>query len=116
MLRVDLASGVVSRSRMARQTLPPPMAWLADGGTWPDGPFRPDVPDHVVAAGMFVSRVHAARESAGLSINGLAAHAGLDKGTMSKVLAGKHLPDFRTIFLLEQALNTPLWVSGNITR
>lgn len=43
------------------------------------------------------------------SIRSIADIAGLDEGTIRKLLAGTRWPDLRTIVLLEQAVGTQLW-------
>ncbi len=50
----------------------PPVTYLAEGGTWPDGPFGPDAPVLTVATARYTTSVRAELERRGWSIARLA--------------------------------------------
>lgn len=56
----------------------------------------------VVATKVFI-------EQSGRSANSFADDAGIDRGTLSRVLAGHNLPDLRTLYALETTVGRTLW-------
>lgn len=57
--------------------------------------------------------VNLRRSMGGASIRSTADIAGVDEGTIRKLLSGARWPDLRTIVLLEQAVGTPLWPANS---
>ena len=94
---------------MGRRPKPPPVDYLTDDGTWPDGPFAPDAPPYVDALAALVIRLDAEIQRRGWSQRQLARHTGANLNTVNYVLAGKVIPDTATLALLETGLGVRLW-------
>ena len=94
---------------MSRQRKPPPTQWLVADGTWPDGPFRPDTPGYVRTAAGVAARINAHLRTHAMTAAAFAAAAGIDPGTLSRVLSGSNLPDLHTLHAVELAAGTALW-------
>lgn len=92
---------------MAARKYAPPRTWVADGGSWPDGPLVADAPPYAVVT----SRVVAAYRKAatGRTLRSVAADAGIDATALGRMLSGETVPDVHTVAVLEAALDTPLW-------
>lgn len=87
----------------------PPNSWLTRGGEWPTGPFRPNAPDYAVAVACLVQTCDMAILQTGESLRGVARLAGIDAGSLSRMMNGQTVPDMGTVVALETALNTDLW-------
>jgi transcriptional regulator with XRE-family HTH domain len=70
-------------------------------------------PAHVQTAALLGQRLVVAMKDDGRSARQLAYAAGLDPGTLSRILAGHAIPDLGTLAALEHALNTDLWPGLN---
>jgi len=72
--------------------------------SWPDAKSS----DHAGEIARLLAR--ALQEALGdRSVRSVAAAAGLDEGTLRRVLSGEGWPDVRTVALLEHALQKPLY-------
>ena len=100
---------VLSQSSMASRRYLPPIEWLTDDGSWPDGPFAADVPSYAVTTAALVERLQSCIDERGLSLRAVAVPAGMDPTSLSRLLTGKVVPDLGTIAGLEQALDVDLW-------
>lgn len=94
---------------MGRRPKPPPVDYLADGGTWPEGPFTPDAPTYVAPLAELAVRLRAETTRRGWSQQALADHTGANLNTVNYVLLGKVIPDTATLALLETRLGVRLW-------
>jgi ribosome-binding protein aMBF1 (putative translation factor) len=88
---------------VARQ-YPPPATYLAEGGTWPDGPFGPDAPVLTVAAAQYTAAVRAELERRGWSIARLARETGMTASWTSRMLRGLAWADMDAVVRIEQVL------------
>ncbi|KQZ23914.1 hypothetical protein ASD43_05770 [Microbacterium sp. Root553] len=71
---------------------------------WPDGPSSSPAGE---AARRFALKL---REAIGQrSVRSVARDAGVDEGTIRKILSGQSWADFHTIWSLEPTLDTPLY-------
>jgi DNA-binding phage protein len=95
--------GVVPRSYVA------PNSWLVDGGNWPEGPFRLDTPEYAIAVSRLVQACNVAMLQTGDSLRGVARNAGIDTGSLSRLMSGQTVPDLGTVVALESAMDTDLW-------
>lgn len=80
----------------------PSPASLTD--SWPEAPSTDVAGEN---ARLFAITLRLAID--GRSIRSIADAAGLDEGTIRKILSGSSWPDLRTITLLENALRQALW-------
>ena len=88
---------------MTRQPSPP-ATYLAEGGTWPGGPFGPDAPVLTAAAAQYTASVRAALERRGWSIARLARETGMTASWASRMLRGLAWPDLDAVVRIEQVL------------
>ena len=72
--------------------------------SWPDAPSSDPAGE---VARRFVVNLRSAM--GGRSVRAVARDAGLDEGTLRRVLAGAAWPDLHTIALLEEAIGTRLY-------
>lgn len=86
-----------------------PVEFTARGGRWPAGPWRSETPAYARVTAALVSRLQ--DELGARSIRDLARDAGVGHATLSRLLAGKVVPDLATIAALEDALRADLWPS-----
>ncbi len=84
-----------------------PVEFTARGGRWPDGPWRSDTPAYAKVTAALVARLR--DELGARPIRDLARDAGIGHATLSRLLAGKVVPDLATIAALEDALDVDLW-------
>ena len=89
--------------------LGPPNGYLARGGTWPDGPFRKDVPDTVLVAAEIARRLRTAVHDAGLNVSQAADGLGIARSTYYDLLNGTTFPDLHTLVSAEAFLGVSLW-------
>lgn len=94
---------------MASRSYLPPASFVSDTGTWPCGPFRDDAPPYATVTAALVARVSSLMDQGRLSLRAVAAPAGIDPTSLSRLLTGKVVPDLATIANLERALDTDLW-------
>ncbi|WP_372968413.1 multiprotein-bridging factor 1 family protein [Microbacterium sp.] len=87
---------------MAHERVRATPAMLSSG--WPEGASADPAGE---AARRFALNLRTAIE--GRSVRALARSAGLDEGTIRKILLGESWPDLRTIWNLESALNVELY-------
>lgn len=88
---------------MARQ-YSPPATYLAEGGTWPGGPFGPDAPVLTEAAAQYTAAVRAGLERRGWSIARLARETGMTASWTSRMLRGLAWADMDAVVRIEQVL------------
>ena len=92
----------------ARRSLAPqPSDYLAEGGTWPEGPLIGDAPDVAVFVMEIARRLKAACEAT--SQRSVAADAEIDSKTVNNIIKGTSWGAVPTIFQLEEALKKDLW-------
>jgi hypothetical protein len=87
----------------------PPRDFLAPRGEWPAGPFQKDTPLYADRTAALVSRLANAITSDGRSQRQVSLAAGIDPGTLSRILTGQAVPDLGTIATLEDTLDSDLW-------
>lgn len=77
---------------------------------WPDSPSSDVAGEKArqLAVNLRVA-IESSRSIDRASIRSTADKAGLDERTLRNILSGARWPDLRTIALLEEALDTPLW-------
>jgi DNA-binding phage protein len=83
-----------------------PIQFTERGGTWPNGPWRSDTPAYALVTAALVVRVR--QEIGQRSIRDLARDAGIGHATLSRLLAGKVVPDIATVAALEDTLGADL--------
>ncbi|MFE4667489.1 helix-turn-helix domain-containing protein [Streptomyces sp. NPDC056716] len=86
-----------------------PADYRADPEPWPLGPLTDDAPLSARIALGISRNLHAALTEEGLTDRGLATRSGLSHTSIGRILRGEGLPDFRTLLLLEAALQRTLW-------
>ena len=86
-----------------------PNSWLTHRGEWPVGPFRADTPEYAVAVAYLVQACDAAMLQTGDSLRAVARRAGIDIGSLSRMMNGQTVPDLGTVVALESALDSDLW-------
>lgn len=96
-------------SRVPGRAYRPPAEWVVSGGTWPGGPFHRDAPLYVSVTAALVVRLGLAVAEDGRSLRAIAADAEIGHGSLSRLLAGRSVPDLGTIASLEHALDANLW-------
>lgn len=94
---------------MPARSYEPPASFVVDEGAWPTGPFRPGTPAYARVVANLVAnlRDHMQRRQATLTV--VATNAGIDKSSLSRLLAGRTVPDVATLAGLETALDARLW-------
>ncbi|MFJ1797166.1 helix-turn-helix domain-containing protein [Kitasatospora griseola] len=105
MVHIDLKERIPMPGGYLRKTSPREFA--ADPGTWPDT----TVPDHAQARVMLViaARLRERVEADGRSLREIAAQTGVNRQTITNLMAGSSWADVLTISLLEDRLNVVLW-------
>lgn len=88
---------------MTRQPSPP-VTYIVEGGTWPEGPFGPNAPVLTVAAARYTTAVRAELGRRGWSIARLAREAGMSAAWASRILRGLAWPDLDAVVRIEQVL------------
>lgn len=86
-----------------------PRAFLARQGTWPVGPFAAGAPEYARVSAGIAAAVLRSMDEQRITQSRVASLAGLDKGSLSRLLAGRTVPDVATVAALERALDTDLW-------
>lgn len=86
-----------------------PRGFLTPDGRWPTGPFIDDAPSYATRTAALTERLMAALADTGGSQRQVALAAGIDPGTLSRILSGQAVPDLGTIDALERALHKALW-------
>lgn len=84
-------------------------------GRFPDGRLRRNAPVGASEMATVARRLRARLEELGLPITRLADAAGLDRGTIHGLLAGRVYIDVVTLARLEHALGCRLWASERVT-
>ncbi|QXE38154.1 helix-turn-helix transcriptional regulator [Streptomyces sp. GMY02] len=87
----------------------PPAEYARSNGEWPEVDLVDDAPPTAHIGRALAQRLQAVMDEKDLSTRGVAAAAGCTHPTISRILDGTGLPDTRTVFLLEVALQVPLW-------
>lgn len=95
-----------------RNPVDAPPASYTESGTWPDGPLTADAPPTAHAGQALARSLRALMRARSLSARALAARTGTTHPTVRRILTGAGLVDVRTVFLLEVALQAPLWPAG----
>lgn len=86
----------------------PPASYVASG-QWPDAVLEQDAPPSAHIAQGIARRLVSAMRERELSVRGVAELAGTTHPTILRIVDGGGTTDVRTIFLLEVALQVPLW-------
>lgn len=107
-IRDDTNSGTMAAMSSSRR-YQHPRGFLTPDGTWPTGPFRDDAPGYATRTAALTQRLVAALADTGESQRQVALAAGIDPGTLSRILSGQAVPDLGTIDALERALHKALW-------
>jgi transcriptional regulator with XRE-family HTH domain len=85
-----------------------PLSYVAHGA-WPEAVLARDAPPSAHIAQAVARRLRDAMDAEGVSVRALARRVGVTHPTIGRVLNGAGLPDVRTLFLLEVALQRPIW-------
>ena len=85
-----------------------PRCYLAEGGTWPDGPFNEEPPELLQAAKV-TRRTLDAFEARGLTPTKAAHRTGVSRKTIINIINGETWFDLPTIERLERTLNVSIW-------
>ena len=88
---------------MTRQPSPP-VSYLAEGGTWPDGPFGPDAPVLTSATARYSTAVRAELGRRRWSVARLARETEMTAAWASQMLRGLVWPDMDAVVRIEQVL------------
>lgn len=102
------APGVGRLRPVPRHAVDAPNTW-ATGDPWHAHPLHDDAPAYAHVCQQIADALRQALDAQGLSLRALAAQAGIDHGTISRVLAGHHVPDVVTLVVVEDVLQTTLW-------
>lgn len=86
-----------------------PRDFLKQNGIFPEGPFKPGTPQYALKTARVAARLDAAIDASGRSARQVALAAGIDPGTLSRLLSGQSIPDLATLDALETALGATLW-------
>ena len=87
---------------------PAPNTW-ATREPWHAHALAPDAPAYAVVSQHVARTLADALTRTGDSLRSVAATAGVDHGTVSRILAGHTVPDVATLAALEDALSVNLW-------
>lgn len=85
-----------------------PRSYAANPARWLDEPLPATAPAYARRTQLLASNILTALELQGVSQRQVALKAGVDPGTLSRLLAGKSVPDLATITLVESALDCVL--------
>jgi len=88
---------------------PHPVSYVAEEGTFPQGPYEWETPWEVFLAAALAIRLKAKTDKE--SVRYIARKAGLSPQTILNILNGTTWPDLRTIARLEIAVDGKLWGS-----
>lgn len=94
---------------MPRNKTNPPLSYLQEGASYPDGPFVTDTPPAVIAAAAFVRRLNFDMGDGWGAQSAMSKKAGVSQGLISRIVRGESLPDLATVANLEAALMVDLW-------
>ncbi|MFD9715873.1 helix-turn-helix domain-containing protein [Streptomyces sp. NPDC059076] len=86
----------------------PPSSYV-QSGVWPNARLVPDAPPTAHIGQALARSLLLAIEEQNLSVRAAARKAGTTHPTLLRILDGTGLVDVRTVFLLEVALQAPLW-------
>lgn len=111
--RRPLASRAMSATRgtlthMPGRVTPAPNTW-ATGDPWHAHPLNGDAPAYALVSHHIAATLDTTITASGDSLRTVATTAGVDHGTLSRVLAGHTVPDVATLAALEDALDINLW-------
>lgn len=84
-----------------------PRDWAADPNTWPRGPWKPHTPRFALVTAAIAAAIEDHRGDR--SLRDIAAAAGIAHTSLSRLIAGRHVPDIGVVTALEEALGTALW-------
>jgi ribosome-binding protein aMBF1 (putative translation factor) len=104
-----------SRERRVRRPRLVPRDWVADAGTWPDGPLVDDCPMLVKYARVIASAVVAECRRRAWSAGDLADRANLSGKAVRDALEGRAVPDFEVVVGMEVALRMSLWPGADLS-
>ncbi|MEO3976906.1 helix-turn-helix domain-containing protein [Streptomyces sp. CAU 1734] len=86
-----------------------PADYRAGPEPWPHSALADDAPLSARIALEISRSLHAALTEAGLTDRGLAERGDLSHTSVGRILRGEGMPDFRTLLLMEAALQRSLW-------
>lgn len=95
-----------------RVTVHPPATWLADGGMWPRGPFRREMPLEARYAAVIFSNVAVLLAHSGLSRQDLASATGSSASDLAALLDGLRIPTQEDLAVFEAVLGSSIWPSA----
>ena len=90
-----------------------PDEYLADDGTWPEGPLKDDAPDEAEFVLEISRRLKDACKNR--SKRSVARDAGMDTQTVINIIKGATWCEVPTIYRLEKALQIRLWQRTHLT-
>lgn len=94
---------------------PRPSDYLKSRGSWPQGPFRADIPDEARFFIEVATRLHAlCYDDTDMTITAIAEKANLSTQTVFNLLEGKTWGDLPSVYRLEVALGARLWINPDL--
>ena len=106
----DVCGGRLACPRMRRRgLLAHPRDYLAEGGSWPQGPLIADAPPEALLAQAVARRLRDIKEHTDESIRSIARTADISPQAVLNILNGATWGDLPTIARLETTLDTTLW-------
>jgi hypothetical protein len=107
---------------MPRKQIGAPRSYVVDGGTYPEGPFRPETPDSVLAAALFSFNLKAWMQGALSSFGSepswiqqeknvaqFEKKFGITHAVMSRIMTGSGYGDMGTVAKIEAMTRADLW-------
>lgn len=92
-----------------RDVAGPPAGFVAEGGSWPGGPFVEGAPTAVDVAAEISARLRTAIDTSGQSVTQVAAGLQVARTTVYDILNGTTFPDITTVANAEVYFDCPLW-------
>jgi hypothetical protein len=105
----DALRAVVTLTPIHSDRLGAPRSYLAEGGTWPTGPYRPDAPAATMVVADLIGAVLTQMSKRNWSPAALGAASGIGLERLYRLLSGEEWPDLDAIVSLERALAVRLW-------
>ena len=94
----------------------PPSSYVADGGTWPDGPLKKGAPPEAVVAQTIAKAFRDRYEIKDWNPTAAADRLRVSRTVIYNILNGDAWMSMGTILRIEQYLGKRLWMSGHLFR
>lgn len=93
-----------------------PRTFITKEGSYPEGPFQTETPIYATRTAAFVRNLNNALSNDSRSVRQICLAAGINPGTVSRLLSGQAVPDLGTIAILEDELGRDLWAARPIVK